>query len=73
MSSNPGGGTRVDLYFLAAEEAVDRPDADSGAADADSGPLLLVVDDDDMVRLAIERMLAHLGYRSLAAASGKRH
>ena len=71
VSSNPGGGTQVDLYFLAEEEAVDGPDPNSGSADAGSGPLLLVVDDDDMVRLAIQRMLAHLGYRSLAAASGE--
>ena len=71
VSSNPGGGTRVDLYFLAAKEAVALPDRDSGSTDAGSGPLLLVVDDDDMVRLAIQRMLDHLGYRSLAAASGE--
>ena len=37
----------------------------------ESGPTLLVVDDDDMVRLAIQRMLEHLGYRAIAAASGE--
>ena len=32
---------------------------------------MLVVDDDDMVRLAIQRMLEHLGYRVIAAARGE--
>ena len=71
VSSNPGGGTRVDLYFPTANDAENQPDPDSGSADAPSGPLLLIVDDDDMVRMAIQRMLAHLGYRSLAAANGE--
>ena len=35
------------------------------------GPTLLIVDDDDMVRAAIESMLFHLGYQTIAASSGE--
>ncbi len=36
-----------------------------------SGSFLLVVDDDDMVRMTIQRMLAHLGYDTIPATSGE--
>ena len=71
VSSSLGAGTQVDLYFVAGEQGSDQPDAEYGSADAGITPTLLVVDDDDMVRMAIQRMLSHLGYRSLAAASGE--
>ena len=32
---------------------------------------MLVVDDDEMVRLAIQRILDHLGYRSIVVGSGE--
>ena len=35
------------------------------------GPTLLIVDDDDMVREAIQRMLLQLGYQTIAASSGE--
>ena len=35
------------------------------------GPTLLIVDDDDMVRTAIQRMLFRLGYQTMAASSGE--
>ncbi|MCH7606335.1 MAG: response regulator [Chloroflexi bacterium] len=35
------------------------------------GPTLLIVEDDDMVREAIQRMLFHLGYQTIAASSGE--
>ena len=71
VSSSPGGGTQLDLYFLAVNEPVDQPEPKQGSTDPGIGPTLLVVDDDDMVRMAIQRMLTHLGYRSMAAARGE--
>ena len=71
MNSSPGSGTCVDVFFPAVVEAADQPGLSNGPPSQGSRPRLLVVDDDDMVRLAIERMLAHLGYRSLVAASGE--
>ena len=71
VSSNPGGGTQIDLYFLAVDEPADQTEPNQGSTDPGTGPTLLVVDDDDMVRMAIQRMLAHLGYRSMVAASGE--
>ncbi len=35
------------------------------------GPTLLIVDDDDMVRETIQRMLFQLGYQTIAASSGE--
>ena len=35
------------------------------------GPMLLIVDDDDMVRETIQRMLFQLGYQTIAASSGE--
>jgi len=35
------------------------------------GPTLLIVEDDDMVREAIQRMLFHLGCQTIAASSGE--
>ncbi|MDP6129981.1 MAG: response regulator [Dehalococcoidia bacterium] len=37
----------------------------------EASPRLLVVDDDSMVRMATQRMLAHLGYESIAASGGE--
>ncbi len=35
------------------------------------GPTLLIVDDDDMVRATIERMLFNLGYETITASGGQ--
>ncbi len=34
---------------------------------------MLVVDDDDMVRLTIQKMLDHLGYKTIPASSGEEY
>ena len=71
VSSELGLGTRIELCFPAAEDVTDQPGAHTGPTEPAGGPTLLVVDDDDMVRLAIQRMLDHLGYQSLVADSGE--
>ena len=71
VSSELGLGTRIELFFPAAEDAQGQSGPHIVPTEAAGGPVLLVVDDDDMVRLAIQRMLSHLGYESLAVASGE--
>lgn len=71
VSSMPGTGTQIDLYFSTPEDACATPNPIEASPVGDDGLTLLIVDDDDMVRLAIQRMLAHLGYRSLVASTGE--
>ena len=71
VSSEPGSGTSIDLYFSALEVATLPPPAQEGPASRETSGRLLVVDDDSMVRMATQRMLAHLGYESIAASGGE--
>ena len=71
VSTSGGPGSRIDLYLPVPGDAEDQSAAETGTSHQESGPVLLVVDDDDMVRLAIQRMLEHLEYRSITAASGE--
>ena len=70
VSTGAGPGSCIELY-LPASDGEDQPTPEAGATHRASAPVLLVVDDDDMVRLAIQRMLDQLGYRSMAVASGE--
>ena len=71
VSSEPGSGTSIDLYFSALEDTVLPPPALNEPASRETPRKLLVVDDDSMVRMATQRMLAHLGYESITAAGGE--
>ena len=53
VSSRVGLGSCIDLYFPSSGDAEDQPRPEPGASDQENRPTLLVVDDDDMVRLAI--------------------
>ena len=69
VESPPGRGAIFRVYLPATtapmrEDVAARPDSATGAA------TVLVVDDDDRVRLLTERILARAGYRVLTAASG---
>lgn len=71
VSHNPGPGICVTLYLPASDEDVEQPANNPGTGPETNKPKLLIVDDEDMVRLAVERILAHLGYDSVTAASGE--
>jgi CheY-like chemotaxis protein len=71
VSSDPGSGTCVDLYFLALEDAALPAPTPNDPPSREISRKLLVVDDDYMVRMATQRMLAHLGYDSIAASGGE--
>ena len=71
VSAGAGPGSCIDLYFPSSDVFEDQPRAETGASHQEGGPIVLVVDDDDMVRQAIQRMLEHLGYRPIGAASGE--
>ena len=71
LSSMPGEGTRADLY-LPATDALPDVAPSAGAADLLPGrPLLvLVVDDEELVRRGIGEMLRALGHRVIEAEGG---
>jgi signal transduction histidine kinase/DNA-binding LacI/PurR family transcriptional regulator/ActR/RegA family two-component response regulator len=72
VDSAPGRGTTFDLYFPALpaqEPATVEPPATEPASISGSETILLV-EDDDRVRLAITRFMSRHGYRVLAAADG---
>jgi PAS domain S-box-containing protein len=70
VTSAPGAGTTVRLYFRAAS----RPEPVSAAAAPaplrGGHELILLVEDDEALRRAAQRALERLGYRVLAAADG---
>ena len=71
VSSEPDKGTSVEIHLPVAGPTQPRPVGGSDEAEDSPGSFLLVVDDDDMVRMATQRMLAHLGYDSIPAPSGE--
>jgi signal transduction histidine kinase len=69
IESEVGRGTIVRLYLPRTRDPVDRPDAppSTAAEPTTSRRTILLVEDDDLVREAVERMLSDLGYASIAA------
>ena len=71
LTSAPGEGTRVDLYLPSADEDA-RPDrsSESGSTRAIGRRLsILLIDDEDLVRIATAEMIRDLGH-DVAVASG---
>ena len=73
LYSEPGQGTTIKLYFPRLLNAADEAgEAGQQAAilRADGAEVVLVVEDDDSVRMHTTDLLRELGYRVLEAASG---
>ncbi|MDB4875611.1 MAG: sensor protein [Gemmatimonadetes bacterium] len=71
VSSELGRGTRFELYFPrygGSEAAVGEPASESALASVCDASILLV-EDDAMVRLALQRILQSVGYSVMEAAS----
>jgi CheY-like chemotaxis protein len=72
ISSKLGLGTVVDLWLPASEASVAVPERASGAASPQEGKgIVLLVDDEELVRLSTADMLADLGYRVVEAGSAE--
>ncbi len=67
VHSEPGQGTRVEIYLAHVPEP-DLPEAATGTATGDE--TVLLVEDEDLVRKVVSRILERAGYRVLVAASG---
>ncbi len=73
VDSEPGVGTRFEV-FLPARVASEAPAAtkeSAPAAPAGTGEVVLVVDDEDVIRRLLCRLLSRNGYQVLDAASGE--
>lgn len=72
LYSEPGVGTTARIYLPASEVDAVAPtgQASPGATAAPSAARLLVVDDNESVRLLVERILTDRGYEVVTAATG---
>ncbi len=78
IDSHPGQGTNIRVLFpvsscpasAAAHPRQALVATDTPGIEAQSSDLVLIVDDDDLVRDATAAMLAYLGFRTLLAADG---
>jgi len=72
VTSEPGRGTTFQIYFPALpDQPAEAPAAPKPAKLPRGTETLLVVEDEDMVRLAVTRMLQRFGYAILQAGSGE--
>lgn len=69
VESAPGAGTKFEIHLPAVEGAVAA--AEGGAADG-AGARILLVEDDDAVRLLTRQLLEHFGYEVADAPSAAR-
>jgi two-component system, cell cycle sensor histidine kinase and response regulator CckA len=71
VQSEPGQGTAVRVYFPVTKDRVvpsrpERPETPTGGTET-----ILLVEDDETIRRAAQRILEHFGYTVIAAADGQ--
>ena len=71
VSSEPGKGTTLQVLFPASGPSAPVERTELATIPARSSGMVLVVDDDKMVRLLVQQMLEHAGFSSLMANSGR--
>ena len=71
LDSEPGQGTRIELYLPRMEQAAASEAPAPSIAPLGSGERVLLVEDDPVVRLLMAEALSELGYRLLQAANGQ--
>ncbi len=69
VSSEPGRGSRFDVYFPRAEAAAEPPADEQASLVRGAGELILLVEDAEAVRAMAATMLRGLGYRLIEADS----
>lgn len=80
IDSEPGQGTRIQVLFPAIQAAeipadtgtVKTPELPAVQNLPDKAATILIVDDENIVRLSCEALLIHLGYQVLTATDGRK-
>ncbi|MFL6732304.1 MAG: ATP-binding protein [Sphingomicrobium sp.] len=71
LRSTPGEGTTAEIWLPVAAEAVSTEDLDSGPPiEAVRDATILLVDDEELVRIGTAEMLTDVGYNVIEATSG---
>jgi PAS domain S-box-containing protein len=71
VQSEPGRGSRFSVFLPASGAAVSAPEAAEPAGDLAGSGLILIIDDEEMVRKAAQAALESYGYRVLTAENGQ--
>jgi CheY-like chemotaxis protein/two-component sensor histidine kinase len=71
LSSRLGFGTVAELWLPVAEESAHDPEAAAAGSPVAATGTVLLVDDEELVRMSTATMLSDLGFRVLEAASGE--
>ena len=70
ISSRVGQGTMVSIYLPRAVPVPEEQAPPAAAVESGAGRVVLLVDDDDLVRTGAQALLEGMGYRVIAAESG---
>lgn len=71
VSSEPGKGTRFDVYFPSLKNVQVPKTVDKGSREEKGSESILIVEDEETLRALISEMLEGLGYRVLTALSAE--
>jgi two-component system cell cycle sensor histidine kinase/response regulator CckA len=71
VASSPGRGSTFKVLFPVAREKTEPPPVRDVKDDLTGSGIILLVDDEELVRRAAAAMLAHLGYTIIEAANGR--
>jgi PAS domain S-box-containing protein len=71
ITSKPGLGTCVELYLPVSEEAASEPEQSEASTCRFAAGTVLLVDDEELVRMSTSDMLADLGYAVIEAGSAE--
>ena len=72
MESKPGQGTQFQIYFplTASPQAASAPVIATGSPQKGNSQCILVVEDEEQLRILIARLLGQNGYKVISASSG---